>query len=194
MSARRIRLSVVTVLVALLGTWLVAVPAEAAAKGVVTGKVLGQLAGQSAKPEAGAWIALDRLNADGFHDNAYRSGNTNANGVFTIKDVPNGKYQVRIYPSNDALGYEYYKNKWSPYGSSYVTVNGGKVTLANVVLEQPGWMTGKVTGPTTAEMKDVSVMVQDSPAAAVTGSRSTPTAPTTPAPANGPATRSPVPT
>lgn len=165
MPQRHLRLLVVAVMAALVGALFVAVPAHAAGQ-VVTGKVFGKLAGKSAKPEPNARVYLDRLNAEGFHDNAYRSGSTNAKGVFTIKDVPNGKYQVRIYPDTYGetgdLGYEYYKNKWSPYDSTYVTVKGSKVTLDNVVLEQPGWATGRITGPTAAEMADVSVMVQDS--------------------------------
>lgn len=152
---------------ALLATALVAAPAHAAS-GTVTGVVKGRYVGGAAAPIADVQVLFDKLRADGYsHDNAVHRVYTNSAGRYTATGVADGRYRVRFYSADynttGGLGYEYYNNKWSPYGTSYVTVSGGTVTLREVLLEQPGWITGTVRDTAGKPVPGARISVQDTP-------------------------------
>lgn len=143
---------------------LVAAPAQAAT-GQLTGLVKSKVNGTTALLP-GAQVVLDRLKDgdDFFTDANYKSTNTEKDGRYTFTGVADGRYEMRIYPSREGLGYEYYENKWSPYGATKVTVKGGKVvTLKDTVLEPVGWFTGKVTDTAGKAIPGASLMIQDTP-------------------------------
>lgn len=152
---------------ALVGSLLVASPAQAAT-GKVTGVVKARYAGGSAAPIADVQVVLDKLTSDGWsYDNAVRTTMSNASGRYSVSGLANGRYRVRFYSADHSttggLGHEYYDNKWSPYDNADVRVSGGTVTLKEVLLEQPGWVTGTVRDEAGNPMPNASVMVTDGP-------------------------------
>lgn len=151
----------------LVGSLLVASPAQAAT-GTVTGVVKARYAGGSAAPVADVQVVLDKLTSDGWsYDNAVRTAMSNASGRYTLSGLADGRYRVRFYSADHdtpgGLGHEYYDNRWSPYGSTDVRVSGGTVTLKEVLLEQPGWLTGTVRDEAGNPVPNASVMISDGP-------------------------------
>ena len=152
-----------TLALALVLSTLVAAPAQAA-NGSITGVVKSRVDGKTTVLP-NATVVLDKFkdNDDFFTDSSFRSTTTGAQGRYNLGKLPNGRYQVRIYPPSGNLGYEYYDDKWSPYGSRTVVVKGGRVALKDVVLEPVGWFTGKVTDTDGKPIPGASVMIQDTP-------------------------------
>lgn len=126
-------------------------PSYAADTGSISGVVTSRTAGAAA-PYAGADVYVDRVD-DGHHQPGIGAGESAANGSFTVGGLPDGTYEVRIYPDTydgtlelGELGYEYYDDQWSPYGSTEIVISGGQArTLANPVELRPvGRITGRV--------------------------------------------------
>lgn len=149
-SSRRLVLATV---LALLASLLLAVPAEAAGTGTVSGTVTARPVVGSASAYAGARVYFDRLHETGGNDNALRTAQSDSSGHFTVADVPEGRYQIRIYPDDYVhgaaklgdYGYEYYDDKNGPYGSEVVVVTGGQtITLDPIELRPIGHVTGRV--------------------------------------------------
>lgn len=146
---------------ALVVSALVAAPAHAA-NGQLTGLVKTRTNGTTSVL-SGAHVVLDRLKDgdDFFTDSGFRSTHTNAQGRYTFPNLPKGRYEMRVYPSREGLGYEYYDNKWSPYGATRLVVNGNKVTAKDVVLEPVGWFTGKVVDEAGRAIPGTSIGIRD---------------------------------
>jgi hypothetical protein len=149
-SSRRL---VPATLLALLASLLFAVPARAADTGSVSGVVTARPSGGTAAPYAGASILFDRLHETGGNDNALVRAESDSTGHFSVAEVPDGRYQIRIYPDGYVhgaaelgdYGYEYYNDKNGPYGSEVVVVTGGQaVTLDPIELRPIGHVVGRV--------------------------------------------------
>lgn len=150
-SARRLVLATVLTLLASL---LLPVPARAADTGTISGVVTARPDDGTAVPYAGASVRIDRLHETGGNDDALGSAQSDASGHFTVDGVPDGRYQIRIYPDGyvhgDAAlgdyGYEYYDDRNGPYGATVVDVtNGAAVTLEHTIELRPiGRVTGRV--------------------------------------------------
>lgn len=152
---------------AVMGSLLVASPAQAAT-GKITGVVKARYAGGSAAPIADVQVVLDKLKSDGWsYDNAVKTAMSNASGRYTLSGLANGRYRVRFYSADHnatgGLGHEYYDNKWSPYDHTDVRVSGGTITLKEILLEQPGWVTGTVRDAAGKPIPNARIMVTDGP-------------------------------
>jgi len=152
------------VALALLGGMLVTTPAHAAGTGSVTGKVLGTIDGVTAPQDA--YVGLTPVDADGFDTGPEVDAWTDATGRYSATGLADGNYEMRILPNPQGreagLGYEYYNNRWSPYGSTLVKVAGGQVSLPDIVLEQVGWVTGTVRDAQGNPLPNTWVMVMSS--------------------------------
>lgn len=163
-SRRGLRLVVAALVASLLAAWLVATPAHAAPTGVVTGKVFSKLVGQARKPEHGALVTLYRVDRPGAGDVA-ATVSTNSKGVFTVTNVPDGRYVVHVQPyaasgQPGELAAEHYPNRPAANDAWHVRVHGNKVTLDDVVLEQSGWVHGTVTDAAGNPLPHASIAVR----------------------------------
>lgn len=137
-------LAVISALAVTLGL-LVAPPASAAGTGSLSGVVQGKPAGGSATPLAGATVLLYRSDTPDGSSASAGSTTTAANGTWSVTGLDDGYYTVRVIGPDDSLGEEYWDNGWSPYDVTVVHVTGGAVALPRpIVLETPGWVTGRV--------------------------------------------------
>ena len=145
---RRLLQASLPLVLALAGSLAFAAPSQAADTGSISGTVTSKLAGQSAAPYAGASVVLDRRVPNG--PTVTTSVTSGANGSFSATGLPDGTYEIRTYPTSygalGQLGYEYYDNRWSPYGASQIVVSGGAaVTVPTAIELQPiGHVVGRV--------------------------------------------------
>ncbi|WP_235737367.1 carboxypeptidase regulatory-like domain-containing protein [Nocardioides alcanivorans] len=159
-------LTVVLTALALLLSGLVLAPAQAAETGVITGLVKAKVGGTtSVHPDANLYLAKYRADDDFFTD-PVGSTSSDASGRFSFDGLSDGFYELRAYPQGPLgpgeLGYEYYDNKWSPYGSTRIEVSGGTVTLNDIVFEETGWITGSVTDEAGQPIPDSTISIGDS--------------------------------
>lgn len=163
MSKARPRL--IAVVVAILGlalSGLLALPAQAADTGVISGVVKAKPAGGSASVMAGSNVYAYLRDADGFSELA-ASDTTDAQGRYDLTGLAAGDYEVRILPSGESAGTyaeEYYDDSWTVYGAAQVEVGAGTTTLDDVVLEPAGWVTGRVTDDAGAPVANASIHVR----------------------------------
>jgi hypothetical protein len=133
-SSRRL---VPATLLALLTSLLLAVPAQAAGTGTISGVVTARPTGGSASAYAGASVVFDRHTPNGTVSSSVQSA---ANGSFTAT-LPNGTYEIRTYPQDygelGQYGYEYYDDRSGPYGATEVVVNGNATTLSHQIELRP---------------------------------------------------------
>lgn len=145
-SARRL---VPATLLILLASLLLAVPAQAAETGSISGTVTARPASGAAAPYADATVYLDRISASG-NENALGSARPDSSGRFTVGSLPDGAYLIRTYPDERGdlgdYGYEYYDDQWGAHNVTQVDIAGGQaVTLAHTIELRPiGRIVGRV--------------------------------------------------
>lgn len=136
---------VLLALAAVLASLFVASPASAAGTGSLAGVVQGKSAGGAAAPLPGAGVHLYRSATPDWSSELAASTRTAADGAWTVSDLEDGYYFVRVLGPDDSLAEEYWDDAWSPYDVTPVRVTGGAVVLPRpIVLETPGWVQGRV--------------------------------------------------
>jgi RHS repeat-associated protein len=77
---------------------------------------------------------------------AYRCGDTNSEGEYTINGLPSGKYVVYFFPTEGEYAYQYYKEATSEAEATLVDVSTGVTTKGiDGQLPASGHITGTVT-------------------------------------------------
>lgn len=155
-------LAVVTALTVAAGL-LVASPASAAGTGSLAGVVQAKPAGGTATPLVGAYVYLYRSATPEWDSQPAGSTTTGAGGAWSVPDLEDGYYFVRVIAPDDSLAEEYWDDAWSIYDSTPVHVTGGAVTLPRpIVLETPGWVAGRVLDEAGQPVVGASVSFRES--------------------------------
>jgi molybdopterin-binding protein len=149
--------------------------------GSVSGTVLGSTVVDgtpTVEPQPG--MCVDAFQINGFGANA---GGTQANGTFTITNLPAGKYVVYIGDTScggiySDLAPVYYENAPTVATATVISVDPAKVTaLASDTLPSNGAISGTVTGPGSTPVAGICVTATSAlspqPVEAVTGAGGT---------------------
>ena len=127
-----------------------------------TGTVTGRLLGTNGKPLAKATVEVDLPAAD--LDRQQMAANTNAKGVYQLKNVPAGTYRVRFQTASSGR-WQYAPGKPSTQGATLITVNGGKTTTVNDRLVAAGSATVRLADRRTGKLIKAFCVSDDSPEA-----------------------------
>lgn len=140
------------------GATTAGIDAELAAAGAITGTVTDG----EGNPQAGATVIA--FNTDG---SFYLSATTDANGVYTIRNLPPDGYKVKFRPAQD-LAVEWHDDKVGFTDADLVTVAAG-ATVSGIdgdFAAEFGTITGTVTNGLGAPIAGVTVIAQDAALAA----------------------------
>ncbi|WP_244929639.1 hypothetical protein [Nocardioides sp. W7] len=155
-------LAVATVLVVAAGL-LVASPASAAGTGSLAGEVQAKPAGGAVAPLADANVQFYRSDTPDGASEAAGSTTTGADGTWSVSNLEDGYYVVWVIAPDDSLADEYWDDAVSVSEATPVHVTGGAVTLPRpIVLETPGWVTGRVLDEAGQPVVGASVSFRES--------------------------------
>ncbi|UUP12810.1 carboxypeptidase-like regulatory domain-containing protein [Aeromicrobium wangtongii] len=161
--------AVVAICLALTG--LTAQSASAADTGSITGAVFTQAVGGAKTPVTGGYIFLHRLNADGYYDSVDSDptdpgtdGYPFTGSTFELGGLAAGTYtfEVASVGTNDAKLYqrEYYNDAEYLHDATPIQVGTTRVQLPDMVLEQAGQISGRVTDAAGKPLAGASVMFE----------------------------------
>ncbi|MRJ76720.1 hypothetical protein GEV29_09245 [Aeromicrobium sp. SMF47] len=161
--------AVVAICLALTG--LTEQSASAAGTGSIGGSVFTQAVGGEKTPVTEGYIYLHRLNADGYYDSVDSDptdpgtdGYPFTGSTFELGGLAAGtyKFEVASVGTNDAKLYqrEYYDDAEYLHDATPIQVGTTRVQLPDMVLEQAGQISGRVTDAAGKPLADASVMFE----------------------------------
>jgi hypothetical protein len=136
------------------------IPGSAAAAG--TGTITGTIANASGAGLAGVVVTVDYATGGSYQVSGTPvTGVTNASGVYTITNVPNGSYVLYVDPSADSNGVPYAADYYGttagsagsedPANATVVTVNSTTPVTANQSVTTGAELTGTVSDATSKD-------------------------------------------
>lgn len=142
---------------------LTATPAQAADTGSISGRLLAKPTGGTAAPYPTGGVEVSYNDTDeSFDSTVVGYADVQSNGTFTVSGLEDGYYWLRAYGGDYAT--EYYANTLYASTATSIRVSGGAVTLSqDIVLEEPGAVTGRVVDAAGRPVAGASVSFLTSP-------------------------------
>jgi hypothetical protein len=125
------------------------------------GKIAGRVTNAAGTPVGNVNV---EVNGGEFEFISGASATTNANGEYTIENLPEGDYKVSFFPSSSTYLFQYYSGQESFASANPVLVSAGKTTPGiNAVLVEGGRISGTVTDAYThARLSKIEVFASKS--------------------------------